>query len=150
MIRFPGWLMLLVSVAAMAADDPVGRCRAQHSSDPPAHIACLERALGAPAPAAPAVVPTEALGAEQVRAKRDDPEQAVVAVQITSATYGANGLGTFTMADGQVWRETEQTPERQRLAKSKQYTARIERGSFGGYRLYVDGIRRMMKIERLQ
>lgn len=139
-----------VSVGAPAADDPVSRCRSQHSSDPQAHIACLERALGAPAPAATAIVPSEALGAEQVRAKRDDPEQSAIEVQITSATYGVNGLGTFKMADGQVWRETEKTPEHQRLARDKPYAARIERGSFGGYRLYVDGIRRMMKVERLQ
>ena len=150
MIRSLFWLAMCVSIGATAADDPVSRCRSQHSTDPQAHIACLERALGGPPPAAPAAVPTEALGAEQVRAKRDDPEQAAIDVQITSATYGGDGLGTFRMADGQVWRETEKTPERQRLAKDREYKARIERGSFGGYRLYVDGIRRMMKVERLQ
>ena len=54
------------------------------------------------------------------------------------------------MADGQVWRETEKTPERQRLEPARKYTARIEPGKVGGYRMYVDGERRMLKVERVK
>ena len=95
--------------------------------------------------------PPVELGAEQVRARKAvDEEPEKVAVRIVSTTYGPDGRGTFRMADGQVWRETEKTPERQRLKADREYTAHIERGSFGGYRMYVDGVRRMIKLQRLQ
>ena len=149
-------LLLLPAAIVNAKEDPVASCRAQHAADPQAHIACLERALGgskaaAAAPAAAAPAPPVELGAEQVRARKAvDEEPEKVAVRIVSTTYGPDGRGTFRMADGQVWRETEKTPERQRLKVDHEYAAHIERGSFGGYRMYVDGVRRMIKLQRLQ
>jgi hypothetical protein len=158
------------AAAALDGTDPAVACRQAHAADPPAHIACLEAALrrytGTEAPAAeasaaaPAAVPAaaaadqpEGLGSEQVlqtqRARGDTPpEQATVS--IVSATYNAQELGIFRLADGQVWRETEPTPRHQRLQPGRQYRARIERGAIGGYRMYVEGVRRMLKVERLQ
>ncbi|MBB6096532.1 hypothetical protein HNQ60_005454 [Povalibacter uvarum] len=159
------WLAGLIAVPAMSGTDPVAECRARHSGDSAAHIACLEGALQGPKPSAakqPQKVqqqnapvaeakPTE-LGAEQVRAGKRDSDEArpQVLVDIVSVSYGAGGLGTFRMADGQVWRETVATPERARLDSNKKYSARIERGAIGGYRMYVDGERRMIKLERIE
>ena len=71
-------------------------------------------------------------------------------MQITAATYGVDGRGVFQMSDGQVWRETETSPAGQRLATGKSYSGRIERGTMRGYRMHVDGVRRMIKVERIK
>lgn len=92
------------------------------------------------------------LGAEQVQSiqkSRDAPPEQVM-VRIVSTSYNSMDLGVFRMEDGQVWRETETTPRHQRLAPDRQYSARIERGRLGGYRMYVEGVRRMIKLERLE
>jgi hypothetical protein len=128
--------------AAAHASDPVTECRKAHVENPPAHIACLERALGAR---------SEQLGAP--RKEFAEPPRAervtAVEVEIVAARY-ANGLGTFELADGQVWHETEKTPEQQRLDPATRYRARIERGTLGGYRMYVEGVRRMLKVKRVK
>lgn len=162
----------LAVAAALAGTDPAAACRQSHAADPPAHIACLEAALrsytgteppataapvtAAPvtsAPAATAADQPQGLGSEQVlktqRARGDAPSEQV-GVSIISATYNAQELGIFRLANGQIWRETELTPRHQRLQPGRQYEARIERGTIGGYRLHVEGVRRMMKVERLQ
>lgn len=166
--------LLLATAQARAGDDPVAACRTAHGGDPPAHIACLERALrGQSATAAPesVVAPEPAtrpetvtpgkqaaspapvgLGSEQVRARAQDPQAAPErqAVRIVSWAYNSDGRATFHMADGQLWRETEATPERQRLRPGREYDARIEPGKLRGYRMYVDGVRWMFKVERLK
>jgi hypothetical protein len=58
--------------------------------------------------------------------------------------------GIFRLDDGQVWREIESSPTHQRLAPDRAYPARIERGTLGGFHMYVDGVRRMKKVERLE
>lgn len=73
-----------------------------------------------------------------------------VAVRLVSVGYNSAGLGVFTLADGQVWRETVATPERHRLRAGREYAGRIERGSLGGYRMYLDGVKWMFKVERLK
>lgn len=128
--------------AAAHASDPVADCRKAHAADPPAHIACLERALGARSEQP--VVPRKEF-AEPPRAERVSE----VEVEIVAARY-PNGRGIFELADGQVWHETEKTPERQRLDPGARYRARIERGTLGGYRMYVEGARRMLKVKRVK
>ncbi len=71
-------------------------------------------------------------------------------MEIESATYSYDGLGLFRMVDGQVWKASESTSREQRLEPGKRYTARIERGTIGGYRMYVDGMRRMIKVRRVE
>jgi hypothetical protein len=121
-------------------------------------------AAPAAATAAPAAVaiavpsaspPPTGLGAEQAQAQtrqraEEPPAAQAATVQIVTATYNAAGLGTFTMADGQVWQETERTPSQLRLQPGGEYAARIERGKVGGYRLYVDGANWMYKVKRLR
>lgn len=126
--------------------DAVDVCRARHADHPPAHIACLEREVRA----RPAASEKTGLGAEQVRASRSDETDEQTMVVIEKASYGLDGAGTFRMADGQVWKASERTPPEQRLDPGKRYSARIERGKLGGYRMYIDGIRRMIKVRRIE
>jgi hypothetical protein len=147
------WLLLAASVPPNGADAVVA-CRQAHATDPASHIACLEEALRrndtAPAPAEPKTKAPATLGSEQLHDQRPAEYHEPVSVQITAATYGVDGRGVFQMSDGQVWRETETTPAGQRLSSNKSYSGRIERGKFRGYRMYVDGMRRMIKVERLK
>ena len=150
---FASWV-LLAATSAQNGADAVAACRLAHSTDPAAHIACLEEALnrgGAkPSSAVPKTSAPAGLGAENLRDQRPAEHDEPVTVQITTATYGIDGRGVFKMSDGQVWRETETTPANQRLAPDKPYSGRIERGTMRGYRMYVDGIRRMIKVERIK
>jgi hypothetical protein len=148
-----------LATAAAQAGDPVADCRAAHAADPSAHIACLERALGAPGPKAVAAA-SPSPGPRASASPKPSPIQELgaltpaervseVAVEIVSASY-SNGLGTFELADGQIWRETDKTPAQLRLDPGTHYRARIERGTLGGYRMYVDGVRRMLKVKRVK
>lgn len=124
----------LAAAAAHASDDPVADCRKAHAADPAAHVVCLERALGA----------REELGASPPAERVREAD-----VEIVAASY-PSGLGVFELADGQVWHETERVPEQLRLEPGTRYRARIERGTLGGYRMYVDGVRRMLKVKRVK
>ncbi len=142
--------ILLYSVLAHSAADPgtaIADCRARHADNPPEHIACLERELRA-AVAAPHERAQAGLGAEQVRAKRPQNTVDEASVQIENVSYGFDGMGVFRMADGQVWKATESTPRELRLDPGKSYPARIERGALGGYRMYVNGMPRMIRVTR--
>jgi hypothetical protein len=144
--------IFLHAALAYSAADPsaaIAACRANYADHPPDHVACLERELralsGKREEAAPA-----SLGAEQVRSNRPKDTIEEVTVQIANASYGFDGMGLFRMADGQVWKSTESTPREQRLEPGRSYEARIERGKLGGYRMYVEGGRRMIKVMRTQ
>ena len=110
-------------------------------------------AIAAAAVAAPAASaePT-GLGAEQAKARQRPldapPERADV--RIVSSSYNSEGLGTFRMADGQVWRETTPAPQRHKLKPGREYPGRIETSKIGGYRLYIEGRTWMYKVERLK
>jgi hypothetical protein len=142
--------LFLSAILAHAAADPsaaIADCRAKHADNPPEHIACLERELRAVSGARPEVAPPS-LGAEQVKTKRPQETIEEVTVKIENVSYGFDGMGLFRMADGQVWKATESTPNTQRLESGKSYSARIERGKLGGYRMYVEGASRMIKVIR--
>lgn len=155
-------LLLLVS-PAFAERALIDACRASHADDPAAHITCLETALSTrdceshPVPkadnapkatVAPRVESGPELGAEQVKRKTESRDP--VTVRVVSATYNSQGLGQFRLEGGQLWRETMTSPAHLRLAPDTEYSARIERSRFGGYRMYVDGIRWMKRVERLE
>jgi hypothetical protein len=138
---------LFCVMPALAANDAVNACRTAHAGDPAAHIDCLEAALEKREASKPA-----SLGAEQVAARkriREEPAEPVT-VQIASASYNALGIGTFRMEDGQVWRETEASPERRRLKPGTAYTAQIMPGRISGYRMHVEGVRWMKKVQRVE
>lgn len=139
-------LMLLV-LSDASAPAAIERCRAAHADDATAHIACLENALRRKS-----AEPGSEVGLDQVRQRERDrgegPPPAVV--RIVSVSYDAGGFATIRTETGQVWREIEAVTRRPRLDPGTQYTARIERGRVGGYRMYIDGIRWMYKVERLE
>ena len=153
-------VILAAALPAAASDDPVTRCRAAHAKDPAAHIRCLENALQTPmaqtTPASGTTAPAAVvgLGVEQAQARKRAAEPAAAAekatVRIVDVRYDGAGLGVFRMADGQVWQETVATPARLHLQPGKPYDAAIERGALGGYRMHVDGVRWMHKVERLK
>ena len=147
------WILLAASGAQSGAD-AAAACRLAHATDPASHIACLEEALrrndSTTSPEKPKTNAPAGLGSENLRDQRPAEYDEPVSVQITKVTYGLDGRGVFQMSDGQVWRETETTPAGQQLSPNKPYAGRIERGQFRGYRMYVDGIRRMIKVERIK
>jgi hypothetical protein len=157
------FLLTAPALAESGAIDAIDTCRAAHVDDAAAHIACLETALrvrggdAGPKPAADVSEqesPAEAagaraeLGAEHVQRKveRSGPAR----VRVIAATYNRQGLGEFRLEGGQLWRETMTSPAHLRLAPDTEYSARIEQTRLGGYRMYVDGIRWMKRIERLE
>jgi hypothetical protein len=154
---FASWVWIVASAAHDGAN-AVTVCRAAHATDPAAHIACLEDALR-PRDVPPLTTPPRAepqpgaakgLGSEQLSERRTAASSESISVQIAAVAYGAAGHGVFHLTDGQVWRETEAGPRNRRLATDKTYSATIERGKVRGYRMYVDGVRRMIKVERLK
>jgi len=158
----------LAVARALAEPDPVTECRAAHGGNPAAHIECLEAALrnnngpvaaeATITAAEPVVAPDAAPVADQQRpddfgkeqVKAAEPEYQELYVQIIGASYNSRGLGTFRTAEGQVWRETTPSPERRRPDQDQQYSARIVRVKIGGYRMYVDGVRWMKTVERVE
>lgn len=150
---FASWLLFAAAVPQTGAE-VVAACRLAHATDSAAHIACLEEALRrggtTTSPAEPKTNAPAGLGSEQLREQRPAEYHEPVSVQIAAVSYGVDGRGVFQMSDGQVWRETETTPASLRLAPNKPYAGRIERGKFRGYRMYVDGMRRMIKVERIK
>jgi hypothetical protein len=151
-------IFTLLAAPALAGGDAVDACRAAHAGDADAHIHCLEAALRGVGSESPPVAAEQAagtlsgLGAEQVLATRRERESAPgpAKVRIVSTTYNGRGLGTFRMADGQVWRETMPAPERRRLKPDTEYDARIVPARISGYRMHVDGVRWMKTVERVE
>lgn len=99
------------------------------------------------------------LGAEQVKArlrskgeapKEDKPPKEKVIVEISEIVYPRSGRTLFFTEDGQIWRETDSYSQGRRLSTNKKYTAEITQSMFGGYRMNIDGVRRIIKVERLQ
>lgn len=141
-------LLVVAASTAASSTDAINRCRAAHATDPVAHVACLENALRQGS-----AQPTAQVGLEQIKTReriQGDVPKPVSNVEIVSVTYDARGFGTLRTADGQVWRETEAGTRKPRLSPDRTYRARIEHGKVGGYRMYVDGIRWMYKVERLE
>jgi hypothetical protein len=142
--------ILLYAVLAHSAADPaaaIADCRARYAEQPPEHIACLERELQALRVAREEIA-QPSLGAEQLPTNRPRETVEPVTVEIANVTYGFDGMGLFRMTDGQVWKAMESTPREQRLEPDRRYSALIKRGKLGGYRLYVDGVPRMIKVMR--
>jgi hypothetical protein len=140
-------LLILALGSQGTAPPAIERCRSAHAGDAAAHIACLENALRSRSADV-----DEQVGLDQVKQRERDRGEGPppAKVRIVSIGYDSRGFGTFRMADGQVWRETEANKRRPELAPGGQYDARIEHGRVGGYRMYVDGIRWMYKVQRLE
>lgn len=153
---FITFMLIVGAIPTLAIANPIDACRVAHAGNTGAHIACLEAALRDRDAEPPASVSEsgapKGLGAEQVlatRQLRDDSVEPLI-VRIVSASYDSQGLGTFRMEDGQVWRETAPAPEHRRLKPETQYAARIVPSRLGGYRMHVEGVRWMKTVRRLE
>ena len=154
----PFFAATLQAGSIQAETGPVQECRQAHYADPASHIGCLEAALMTALAATQtspvsANAPSAALGSEQVQQKQRSSGEMVeqsLLVSIRSARYNSQGLGVFKLDNGQVWRETEAMPQHLRLKPDQAYAAELERGKVGGYRMQVEGVRRMLKVERLE
>ncbi len=148
---FTGLAALALCGAAFAqtsGSDQIAQCRATHSANPPAHIACLEAALTQQAAAATQVAAPEARRFPFSRPAEPE-ETPAITVRIVRVAYDAEGLGRFVTEDGQIWRETTAAPRRRHLDPDETYTAVIDRGLLGGFRMNVEGIRFEYKVEPL-
>jgi len=152
------FVIYIAAVAtAHAGPNPIAACRAAHADDPSAHIACLESALlgqcSLDSTTGTAKQQPAGIGSDQLLQKeriRADAPAEQASILIVAASYNAQGLGVFRLDNGQVWRETEKSPRNKWLKPDQQYQARIERAKIGNYRMYVDGLRWMFKVERLK
>lgn len=76
----------------------------------------------------------------------DRPPQPL-AVEVVAAVYDATGRGRFTTATGTVWREVVPAPADQRLRPGRRYRGTITLGIFSGYRMQLEGVPRILKVE---
>lgn len=77
----------------------------------------------------------------------DDSAPVALAVEIVDASYDATGRGRFTTAVGTIWREVVPVPREQRLRSGRRYAGTITAGIFGGYRMQLTGVPRILKVE---
>ena len=84
---------------------------------------------------------------ETVAAPRQDPAPQPLAVEVVAAVYDATGRGRFTTATGTVWREVVPAPADQRLRPGRRYRGTITLGIFSGYRMQLEGVPRILKVE---
>jgi hypothetical protein len=92
---------------------------------------------------------TTSTGQPAARESTREPaeESKALPVDIIAAAYDSTGRGRFTTSTGTIWREIVPTPARQRLREGRRYTGSIALGIFGGYRLELDGVPRILKVE---
>jgi len=89
----------------------------------------------------------DAFGAELIRSDNDDDGIEEIESRIAGEFNGWRGNTIFRLENGQVWQQIEQTRFTYR-ADSPVVT--IRRGTFGGYRLRVDGLNRSVRVRRLE
>jgi hypothetical protein len=163
-LTFASLVVVVTAAPSLAAADPIETCRIQ-SATSEARIACLEAAIraigdgGAPqttaaAPAARNATP-QGLGAEQIvarnpQARAEKIESEAVASPVARLEYNLTGRPIFHLENGQVWRGLEPETATRRLSAARRYEATVTSGTLGGYRLRLEGIKRLYAVERLQ
>jgi len=146
-------------LAGQATADPVEECRTRSANDQQ-RIACLEAAIrsmsgGTPTRAASSAAP-QGLGAEQVaireqlRGERPEPEREAFAAGIVAIEYDPTGRPTFTLDNGQVWRGLQPDPQYQRFKLPRHNRAEVWDAKISGYRLRVDGVKRILQVTRIK
>lgn len=86
-------------------------------------------------------------GAELIRSDSDENGVDEIESRIVGKFTGWSGNTTFRLENGQVWQQIELTRFTYR-ADSPVVT--IRRGTFGGYRLRVDGLNRSVRVRRIE
>ncbi len=107
-----------------------------------------------------ATPPATGLGAEQVEARRAreaERENGVgrapeptLAAQIVDFAYTAGGQLVVVLDNGQAWGQIAGDTSEIDLAENERYTVEIERGAVSGYRLRINELRRIIRVERLR
>jgi hypothetical protein len=166
------WISLSLAAAPAPAQSGTSACDAQAGSE---RVACLrqvladaqreldraEKALGIPAQAQS--VPTlphpaqrardaQQLGHEQVarRAGVTSAEEERFAARIISAVQGRPNRLTVSLDNGQVWRQLQSDTQVVELSDKQQISAEIWRSGFGGYRMRLLDMGRVLRVERLR
>ena len=92
-------------------------------------------------------------GGEQLPSSRPDPDDVLreVSVRVTKTERTALGKLIFTTEDEQIWRQLDADGAQPRVPRSDEpYSAVIRRGSFGSYRLLIEGRRPAVRVRRVQ
>ena len=98
----------------------------------------------------PATTQTEVLAIAAAKENKRPAEPlaaSALTIEIVAAIYDSTGRGRFTTAAGTVWREVVPVPAQQRLKSGRTYRGTISPGIFGGYRMELAGIPRILKVE---
>lgn len=144
----PGLALLLAGAATAQNAGDMRACRA--IADDTARLACYDRALDAPAPAAdsaaaPAVAPQyegDLFGLPRPPAPSQEVERRQMA--IAEARQSQRGRWTFTMDNGQRWLQTDSA----RLSVVRPgMVAEISVGALGNFLMTLDG--RTIRVRRL-
>jgi len=107
-----------------------------------------------PAPAAP-VSAADSLGAEQAARRTGAPAaassdaQRIPAVIVATQRTHPNRL-QMRLENGQVWRQTQSDTQIVDLPENERIAAEIWKSGFGGYRLRLTDMGRILKVERLR
>lgn len=98
--------------------------------------------------AAVAKTPEESFGLELQEVKEAQKNLKEIRSRYKGYFEGSRGKGTrFELENGQVWRQTEAETITQ---KGESPMMIISRGSFGGYRLRLEGSKRTVRVERIK
>ena len=168
------WITLSLVIAPAQAQSSTSGCDKLTGSE---RVTCLrqvlaeaqqeldraERALGMPVqvqsdptlsqhpePARASDLPQ--LGQEQVarRAGIASAEEERFAARIVSSAQSRPNRLTVTLDNGQIWRQLQSDTQIVELADSKPISAEIWRSGFGGYRMRLSSMRRVLKVERMR
>ncbi len=150
------------AIIALAQSTDIARC-AEIETDA-ARLACfdaLARELGqanvaeraAPEPtdnltdnATPRTENEDAFGAELIGSRETlGPDE--IQSRLVGEFAGWHGNTTFTLENGQIWRQAE---EGRLVFRSDAPLITIRRGAFGTYRLTVEGVNRSVRVRRLE
>lgn len=152
---------LLSAGAALADDAAILKCRAQ--PDIARRLACYDAipvaASAAPAappapmaaaaaPAAPAVAPEQNFGLRPVVKKQKDAEPASIRSSVVGRFYGWAPGTIFTLANGQVWKVTDDTDAVLPIMQNP--NVEITRGLLGAYFLQVEGHVNTARVARVK
>lgn len=109
---------------------------------------------------APAPSPAAGLGAEQVEARRAREAEREngtarapelrLAARIVDFAHTAGGGLVVVLDNGQAWGQIPGDTSEIDLDEDETYTVEIERGAVSGYRLRINEIRRVIRVERLR
>lgn len=152
--------MLFLGALPLSYADPVSSEALQACSaidDASARLACYDKAVGRPAPAADTkATPAEEtaakktpddLGAETLPgARRSDDEELAVRARVTGCKKDSRNKYMFFFENGQVWR---QSSDKRVYFKDCNFEVTISRDFFG-YRMLRDGDKGRIRIARVK